>query len=322
MKRNLLFISLLLAVVFNGCATYTAKNHLMNKEIEKGLAFTTKELQADPNDAYLNYYQGRFLLTQKKYQEAIKHFKIASESFPYKTYHKLWLGIAYGKNKEYKKEENIYLSILQKEGKYKSALVYLGKNYYMTKQYKKAIETFEKAHSLYRKPHSYMFFYYALALLKDDQKGKAKDNFLKYIQYYPDFSLAKRATYYLNTLGNFEYTNFKIGENTLSIKNISYLDNNELEYYSKKSLNKIANEIIADKDLTLYLISYEKSDLIKAERRVKNVKRYLLTKFPEIEFSRIKIAWFDKNKTIRAGKNKFTTDSYMNFFTKNTKDKK
>lgn len=312
----------LLFFLFTGCATYSAKNHLKNKEVEQGIRLTTKELKESPNDSYLNYYHGRFLYSQKKYDEAINHFRIASESFPYNIYHKFWLGVSYGRNKEFKKEREIYLDILNKKGKYKIALIYLGKNYYKTKDYKKAKETFEKALNIYKK-HSYMFYYYALTLKKLKQYDKSKEYFYKFLKNYPDLSLAKGAIYNLNKFGDFTYSNFKIGDESASIRNMNYLEkSNELETYSKWSLNKIS-ELIKDKDdLTLYIVSYDKNSLKNAEIRVKNIKKYILNKYPEIPFSSIKIAWLKTHKKIKVGKKEFLQNIYVNFFTTPKKDKK
>lgn len=319
-KVQLLFLSSLL-IFITGCASNQAKSHLKLKEIDEGLALTSKELKEDPNDAYLNYYHGRFLSSKKQYEEAIKHFKIASESFPYKTFHKFWLGVAYGKNKEYDKEREIYQKILEeKNGRYKNALVYLGKNYYRTKQYDKAIETFEKAHEMYRKPHSYMYYYYAASLLKKGKKEEAKKYFSDYLKKYPTYSLTRSAAYRLNTMGDFTYSSFKIGEDIVTIKNMDYLTNsNTLEHYSKQALKTIAEKIKENKNLTLYIVSYDNEDLKRAELRVKNIKKYFLSEFPEIEFSDIKIAWLKNKKKIKVGKKSFTQDKYVHFFTKNKK---
>jgi tetratricopeptide (TPR) repeat protein len=318
MKMIQLFTLSLCLFILSGCAVSQAQDYLKHNETEKGITLTTKELKKDPNDAYMNYYYGRFLLNQRKNKEAIKHFKIAAESFPYKIYYKFWLGVAYGINKEYDKERDIYLSILdEKNGRYKNALVNLGKNYYLTKNYDKAIETFEKAHELYMKPHSYMYYYYAAALMQKNRISESLKYYLAYLNNYPNYSLAQSATYNINKYGDFSYSNFKIGDKILSIRAIEYLPrSNSLEYYSKESLKRIGMLINEDKDLTLYVITYEKDDLKKAEIRVKNIKKYLLTKFPEIKFSQIKIGWFKTSKKIKVDKQVYKLNSYTSFFTK------
>lgn len=322
MKLIKMISPFLLFFLFTGCASYSAKNHLKNKELEQGIKLTTEELKSNPDDTYLNYYHGRFLYKQKKYGEAIPHLKVAAESFPYDVYHKLWLGVAYGKNKNYKKEREIYLDILNQKGRYKRALIYLGKNYYKTKDYKKAKETFEKALVLYKK-HSYMFYYYALTLKKLKQYDKSKEYFFKYLNHYAHLSLAKSAIYNLNRYGDFTYSNFIIGEKTASIRNMNYLNNsNDLESYSKESLDKISELIKTRKDLVLYIVSYDKSSLKTAETKVKNIKKYLLNKYPEIGFSNIKIAWLKTNKKIKIGKKEFSKNQYVNFFTTAKKDNK
>lgn len=319
MRTSNIFIIGLITILLSGCASNQAKNHLKLKEIDEGLALTSKELKNSPNNSDLNYYHGRFLISQKKYQESSKYFKKAAESFPYKTFHKFWLGVSYGKYKEYEKERQIYLEILnEKNWRYRNALAYLGKNYYKTKEYQKAKEIFEKGLAQYKKPHSYMYYYYALTLKRTNQIEKAKEYFHKYLKTFPEFSLAKGAIYNLNKLGDFTYSNFKIGEEIASVKNIEYLDETEnIEYYSKKSLRTIANMMLENKNLTLYVVSYDKNSLTKAEKRVKNIKKYILSQYPEIEFSDIKIAWLKTDKKINIGKSSFKQNKYINFFTKN-----
>lgn len=308
---------------FSGCAKYEAKNHLNLKEIDQGLELTKKELRDDPNDMDMNYYHGRFLVSQKKYDEAIKYFKKASESFFSKTYHKLWLGIAYGKAKDYDNERKVYVEILEeKNGRYKSALAYLGKNYHLTKQYQKAIETFERGLELYKKPHSYMYYYYAKSLLAIGEKEKAKEYFTKYLKKFPDYSLAKGSIYNLNKLDDFTYSNFKIANEIVAIQNMDYIGkSNEIEYYSKQGLKKIAKVLHENKDHTLYIVSYDVNDIKRAEIRVKNIKKFILSEFDDIEFSDIRIAWFKSPRNIEVDKKIFKQDIYVNFFTTNKKDK-
>jgi tetratricopeptide (TPR) repeat protein len=321
----------LVLMLFAGCTTYKAKEHLKLKEFDKGYELTSKELENSSPSltnwtyADLNYYHGRFLLKQKKYEEAIKYFDIAANSFPYKTFHKFWLGVAYGKNKEFTKEREIYLDILyEKNNRYKKAWAYLGKNYYKTKEYDKAIETLEEGLNRYlrKKPHSFMFYYNAKALLKKGEKEKAEEYFLKYLKRYQTRSLAKHAVSRLNKMGNFEYSNFKIGEEILATRKIEFLEKSiELEYYSKVSIRNIAKKLVElnsleENNLTLYIVAYNKENKKQAERKAKEIKKYILREFSDIKFDDIKIAWLKTVNTINVGKKKFTQSEYVKFFTK------
>jgi len=321
MKKVTQFFILLSILLFSGCASYIAQNHLKQKETDKGIAHTTQELKNNPSNASMNYYHARFLYSRKQYAQALKFFENAYKYDSDNAYYKFWLGVSYGKIKEYKKEQDIYLEILEDKGKYKIALIYLGKSYYKSKEYKKALKVFEEAISLYKK-HSQMFYYYAKTLNKLNKPEEAKKYFIKYLSYYPSYSLARGATYNLNALGDFTYSNFKIDDKILSIKNINYISgSDELEFYSKQSLNSIGNILLDNKELTLYIVAYEKENLKKAEIRVKNIKKYLLSLFPEINFKQIKIAWLQTSKNIKVGKQRFAQDSYVNFFTTNKKGK-
>lgn len=320
----------LVLVLFTGCATQQAKQHLKLKEYDKGYELTSKELKKSSPSLMsvtysdLNYYHGRFLLKRKKYEEAIKYFDIAANSFPYKTFHKFWIAIAYNKNKEYDKEREIYLDILDKKNnRYRIAWAYLGKNYYKTKEYDKAIETFEEGlRRYYKKPHAYMFYYNAKALLKKGEKEKAEEYFIKYLERYQTKSLAKHAVSILNKMGNFKYSNFKIGEEVLSTRKIEFLEKrNEFEYYSKASIRNIAKKLIElnslkENNLTLYIVAYNKENKKQAEKKVKEIKRYILKEFPDIKFADIKIAWLKTDRTITVDKKKIIQSEYVNFFTK------
>lgn len=313
------------ALVFSGCASNQAQTHLKMKELDKGIMYTSNELKNDPSDSTMNFYHGRFLYKQKKYKEAIVYFKKANDNTTFQnTNYKMWLGIAYGKNKEFQKERAIYLDLLnQKAWRYKKALAYLGRNYYKDKQYDKAIETFELGIAQYDKPHSYMLYYYALALKKMGETKKSTQYFKEYMHYYPDKSLARGATYSLNKRGIFTHVNIKIGEDILSIKNMDYLEDKVTpEYYSKKSLAKIATKFLEHENLTLYIVAYEKNSLALAEKRVKNIKVYLLDSYPEIKFENIKIAWLKSDKDLVVKGKTYTQDSFVNFFTKRAKDTK
>lgn len=318
-KSFVLFFAVMISFLFSGCATQEAQSYLKANEIEKGLELTSKELIDSPTNSSMNYYNGRFLLRQGKYKDAIKSFQKAYASFPYNLYHKFWLGVAYGKNKQYDKEREVYLDILDKTNwRYRSALAYLGKNYYRTKQYDKAKEMFEKGLFKYRKPHSYMYYYYASTLNKMGQKEEAKKYYHKYLSTFPEFSLAKYAVYNLNKLGDFTYSNFKIGDKRVGVKNISFLNNStKLEHYSKNSLKMIMNQFSENEDLTLYIVSYDKTNLKKAEQRVKSIKKFILEKFPDVESTKIKIAWLKTSKEIKVGNASSIQNNYVNFFTKN-----
>lgn len=323
---QILAIGLLLSL-FTGCSTYKAhlaKEHYKLKEFDKGIELTTKELKDSPDSIDLNYYHAKFLMKQKQYDKAIEHLKVSSESIFSKTKHQFLLGVAYGKNKEYDKEREIYLDILNKKNnRYRRAWAYLGMNYYKTKEYDKAIETFEEGLNRYqKKPHSFMYYYNAKALLKKGEEEKAGEYFLKYLKRYQTKSLAKHAVSRLNKIGNFEYSNFKIGEEVLATRKIKFLENsNHFEYYSKASIINISKKLIElnaleENNLTLYIVAYNKEDKKRAEKKVKEIKKYILKEFSDIKFSDIKIAWLKTDKTISVGKKKFTQSEYVNFFTK------
>jgi hypothetical protein len=103
---------------------------------------------------------------------------------------------------------------------------------------------------------------------------------------------------------------------------MDYLPNsNDIEYYSKQGLNKIGKRLLEDKDITLYIVSYDTNNLTRAEKRVKNIKKYLLNNFSDIDFENIRIAWFKTPRKIEVDKKIFKRDVYVNFFTTNKKDK-
>ena len=325
MNRSTIFIVLLTLFIFNGCVTTgssTAKNYLKLKEIDKGLIFTSQELKNNPNDVSMNYYHGRYLIVKKRYKEAIPYLKKASELSNGNAEYAFRLGLIYGKIKEYTKERQQYQKILNEKGRYKKALIYLGRNYYKTKQYPKALETFEEALNIHKKS-SYMFYYYALTLQKTNQNKKSIEYFLKYLTHYPNLSKAKKAVYNLNKFNDFTYSNFSIGDKIISIRNMDYLENsNEIESYSKQSLNIIGKLLLENKNLKLNIVSYDKDNLKDAEIRVKNIKKYILNKFPEIDFSRLKIGWVKTKKIIKIRDKNFDQNQYVNFFTTKIKDKK
>ena len=120
----------------------------------------------------------------------------------------------------------------------------------------------------------------------------------------------------MNKLGDFSYSNFKIADKTISIKNIEYQQgSSQLEYYSKQNLKKISKLILENKDSILYIVSYDLNNIKRAELRVKNIKKFMLSEFNDIGFNDIRIAWFKSPRKIRVDNKISKKDVYVNFFT-------
>lgn len=318
------FTTIILFIVMfllSGCASITANNYLKEKEIEKGINFTTKELDVNPNDSVLNYYHGRFLISQKKYKESQKYLKKAIEGDYNNSKYMFWLANAYGKNKQYSKEREQYIKILNETDNYhKKALIYLGRNLYKTQEYENSIIVFEQALNKYKKHHPYTLYYYSQSLRKTNQLKTAQEYYHKFLLYYPEHSLANKAVKRLNNLGDFSYSNVKIFNKTIPIKNITYLkDSDEFEYYSKESLKKISQLLSANKKESLVIITYEKDKPKKAERRAAILKDYLLSLNPEINPSQILTKWKKRERIIKRDKKTYKLNSYVHFYTKNEK---
>lgn len=313
MNKFTIVIPFLVVLFFNGCANITANNYLKHKEIEEGINFTKQELKENPNDASMNYYHGRFLIYKKRYAESIEYFKKAVEENA-STEYIYWLGKAYNKNKQYQLEREQYLKILNEKRNYqKSALVRLGLNYYETKEYENAIKTFEKVIYNYGyTPHT--LYYYTKALKKTNQLKESEEYILKFLEKYPNHSLAKEAVRDLRDLGNFTYSNYKYLDKIISMKNLSYVkDFNQLDYDEKKLLKKISQPLIEDKTAILTIITYEKDMLKKAQTRAENIKITLLKLVPNINPNQIKTISKNEGIVFKKNKKEYLFNSYVSF---------
>lgn len=315
-KLNMVLLFFII-VFLSGCASNTAQSFLKSKDIENGLVFTANELKKDPHNSAMNYYHGRFLLSQKKNKEAIKYFKKAVLENSYETRYIYWLGIAYGKDKQYLLEREQYKKILNERHNFKrNASTRLGRNYYKTKEYENAIKTLEYTFRMYGETSTGLYFY-ANALRKVNQDEKSKEYFLKYLSLYPNHSFTKYAVKNLNRLGDFTYSNFKIDNKTVSIKNIKYINGkNRLDNDSINSLNFVSKPLLDNKNLILTVTTYEKESIQKAKARAELIKNSILKSTPEIAPSQIVLKWKEREINIKRGENSYKLDSFVKFSAK------
>ncbi len=295
------FICIVVVFIFYGCSIQkqvVGEFYLEQKLYDKGLVHFQNSIKKDENNAFSQYYLGRFLLTKGKTKDAITHLKTAIFLDDSNPLYYSWLGVAYSLNKDYINERKEYLKALKLDKDHLQSLIYLAHNYYDKREYSRAIKYYFRVLKI--SPQNKTALYHiASCFHKLGRKAEEIVAFKKYLTFYPSGSLARKSVENINKLGDFEYRNFILGARTVTLKKINFKSfTSSINSESKKSLDVLGKILIKNRNIELHIVSYQEKNLQLAKAKAKSIKKYLLKEFPNIESKRLKLSWFANSKNI------------------------
>ena len=300
-------------------ATFKGDFFLSSQKYEQGLETFKKEVVLTPNNASSYYYLGRFWLTQKKpdHFEALKNFQTAVRLSPSNTTYRFWQGVAYGSVGKSRQERKSYLQVLSNQRDHLQALTYLAHNYLEAKEYSDAMTTYNKVLKIWPFSPSALFNR-AFIMRILDRTPEERLAWLEYLDVYPSGPMARRAVNYLNGLGDLQYRNIVVGARTVTIERVIFEPFTEkLKSYNQPSLDLIGSVFSRLNNHELHIIVFQKNNIKLAEKRAKELKKFLLKKHRNLFPQSIKLSWFDVPEEIKIlGVKVLEEDESINFFTK------
>lgn len=312
-----LILSILL-VFFTGCSVskqIVAEFYLQNNDINKGSQHFKDALKENEKSDANHYYYGRFLLANEKIAESLNHFNKAIEINPNSSEYYTWQGIAYGASKKLVEENKSYIKAISLDKKNIQALTYLGHNYFELKKYENAIQIYKEALKL-DEFNQTALYNIALCMNKLNRVPEEIEAFKNYLEYYPSGYLANQSVKYLNENQNFEYRNYLIGFKNITLKSLTFKPlTKELTDEAKESLDVLGRVLSLYKNVSIHIVSYQLNNKNLAKEKSNVIKKYLLSKFDDIDSNRLKLSWFDKPKTLKIKNKKITLMQATDFIT-------
>ena len=314
--RMMLFALGLLAVV-GGCVTIPLKSgsyYLEKKEYAEGIEFQRQWLAEHPDDAGAYYYLGRYYLAMEKPDQALPYIKRAVELDPEDADYLFWLGVNHWALMEYDQERAAYQRAVAADPDHISAHLYLGHGYVDDKDWTRALAQYDTVLRL--DPYNPEALYNrALALnglgKTDDEEAALK----RFLEDYPDGSLAMRAAARLNQLGDFTYRNHIIGARNVTLRGMTFKKwSGELDLDSKESLHVIEAMLHENKTLVLHVVAYKKGDLAGARKMALAVRDYIL-EGRRVAPGQLPTSWFDTAEEVEEGGERYSLDRSVQFVT-------
>lgn len=320
-KVLLLVVSALLMAMLVGCVQVNPYSQMMGsyylkqREYPEGVEALTERLEADPTDATAAYFVGRYYLALKKPEKAMPFFEQAATLDPENADYRFWIGVAHWAKLEFDKERESYIKTLSLDSNHISANLYLGHGFIDEKQWKQALAQYDKVIRLDRyNPEA--LYNRGLALGGLGRKTEEIAALKKFLGYYPDGSLAMRATERLNLQGDFTYRNFILGKRNVTLKSMTFKPgSSDLVLESKESLHVIAAMMDVNKKLNLHIVAYKDGDAATAKARAQSVRDYILAGRPKFDPKRLLLSWFGTAETLERGGKTFTLDDSVQFIT-------
>ena len=318
MRIKLLFLYIVSVALFISCGVkqlVKGEFYLSNEKYNDGIHSFERELRKNPYDPRINYYLGRFYLGNNQPKEGLAYIKKATELDPANANFQFWLGIAYSANKQQNLEWRCYEKALALNPNHLNTRIYLAHTQMERKQYKAALKNYSFV--LKKWPdESASLYNYALALNKLKRTEEERVAWKEYLDFYPTGPMARNAVFNLNSLGDFSYRNHLIGLRTITLRKIQFKPLTEkLTKNSEESLKFLGEVLKNTKNISIYIVAYQKNNNELAKHKTKSIRNYLLKRFPELKSSMLKMSWFDVSETIKIGKKKFSRDESVNFIT-------
>lgn len=289
-------------------------HYLTTEQYKKGISSFKDDVISTPDNHLANFYYGRFLLADKQYKKSIQYLSKARDLAPDKSDYHFWLGVAYGSIGNKKSERENYQKALKLEKDHLQSLIYLGNNQLLTKEYKAAIASYDKALDIW--PSSPTALYNrSLIQGKLGRKPEALEGWQEYLSYYPSGSMARKAVNHLNLLGDYSFRNYTLGARTVTIEKIYFQPfTAELTSGAKKSIEFIGTIASKMKKGRLQVLVYQLKNKKLAQKKAINIKKHLLKSNPNFKKQDIGVSWFDASEIIRVGKSKKTIHDSVSFF--------
>lgn len=269
----------------------------------------------ESKDPVANYFEGRSHLATNNPEKALPFLKKATIYAPNVADYHFWLGVAYCGLSELEKEQQSYQRAIAFDQNHISAHLYSGHNYLDRGAWEKALEQYDKV--LSADPDNPVSLYNrGLSLMQMGRLREERNAWAAYLSRFETGEKARSAAARLNTLGDFSYRTFLFGRRNVVLKSISFEQKQEKPgIESRCSLDRVGSILENNRAIVLHIVVHTKDNERLAERRSKNIKKYLLANFPKIEPARLKVSWFKVPETVLLNGKTYTLNTSVRFIT-------
>ncbi|ACS79297.1 tetratricopeptide repeat protein [Maridesulfovibrio salexigens] len=302
-------------IMLSGCAQFSGPYYLNHGEFEDGIRVLSEELSEDPEDSTAAYYLGRYYLALDEPEQASTLLQKAARLDPDNSEYRFWVGVAYWALDDFKEEQSSYRQALSIDEDNISANLYLAHSYLDEGKFVEALGLYDKV-LVMDKYNPQALYNRADILTRQGLHEQARKEWKKFLEYYPDGSLAVYGTEQLNHLGDFSYRNFILGKRNVTLRAIRFKSGTvKSDLESSLSLRVLAAIMKADKENAFHIVAYCKGNSELAKARAKHIRNHILNAHPGIDAGRLPLSWFGVEEKIRRGDRTFKLNDSIRFIT-------
>lgn len=311
----MIVVLIAIVAVAAGCAKVVGPYYLEQEKYREGIKVLGEQLKENPDDASSAYFVGRYYLALNKPAEGLEYLDRAAALDPSDADYVFWTGVAHWALLQFDEERAAYEKALALEPDHISANLYLGHSMLDLGEWGKALEQYETVIRL-DKYNPEALFGRAKALGGLGKKKEEVTAWKKFLEYYPDGSMALGAVEQLNLQGDFSYRNFIIGKRNITLRSVTFKPGTDvLDGKSKPSLHVISAMMRINTKLRLHIVTYDQGETGRAKARAKAIRDYMLSGNPDIDSKRLPLSWFGTAEIINAGDAEFSRNESVNFIT-------
>ena len=172
---------------------YIALAYDYQKKIKNAIKYYEKAIEDDVECFGTYFNLARLEMSKKQYKEAIQNIQKSIEINPEYADSYVSLGICYVNMKKYKKASESFDKAIELDPQNKYVYLNYGECYFLTKKYNKALEMLEKDAQIQDSENDLAAIYCLRGIVyeKLKDKTKAKANYAKALEIYPEFNVRK-----------------------------------------------------------------------------------------------------------------------------------
>ena len=315
MRIIIAFGQLFCLLFLSGCAHLAGPYYLNHGEFEDGLKVLGQELRDNPQDALAAYYLGRYYLALEEPELAVGLLKQAAMLEPDNADYLFWVGVANWALDDFKEEQQSYRLALSIDKDNVSAKLYLAHTYLDEGKLDQALTLYDKV-ILRDKYNPQAVYNRADILTRQGKNTQAVKEWKKFLEYYPDGSLAVCGTDKLNSLGDFTYRNFILGKRNVTLRTLKFKSGSaKSELEGNLSLRLLAAIMTSDMGAAFHIVAYCKDNPELAKERAAKIKKHILNAHPGIASERLPLSWFGVPEVIKRGGKIYKLDDSIRFIT-------
>lgn len=315
MKHVMAIVLIASVLAAAGCAKVVGPYYLEQEQYEEGIKVLGERLKENPDDATTAYYVGRYYLALDRPGQGLPYLERAAVLDPENGNYVFWTGVAHWALLDFDKERAAYEKAISLDPKHISAHLYLGHGHMDRGEWGKALTQYDRVVEL--DPYNPEALYNRARAL--GELGKTVEEtaaWKRFLEYYPDGSMAMTATEQLNLQGDFFYRNHIIGKRNVTLRSMAFKPGtNVLIADSKASLQVLSAMLRVNETLTVHIVSFVTGNAALARGRAEAVRKTILGGNPDIDPQRLPLSWFGTAENVEVGDKVFSLNESVNFIT-------